>query len=51
MRIWCDPARCEQYKLNPSDVIAAIRERNSQVTGGQVGAYSETNGQLRLQCQ
>ncbi len=34
MRIWLDPARMEQYKLNPSDVIAVIREQNAQVAGG-----------------
>ena len=45
MRIWCDPGKFEQYRLNPSDAVAAIREQNSQVTGGQVGAYPALNGQ------
>ena len=45
MRIWLDPARMEQYRLNPSDVIAAIREQNAQVTGGQVGAGPAPAGQ------
>ena len=45
MRIWCDPTKFEQYKLNPADVIAAIREQNNQSTGGQVGASPAIAGQ------
>ncbi len=45
MRVWLDPARMEQYKLNPSDVIAAITEQNAQVAGGQVGAGPAPAGQ------
>lgn len=45
MRIWCDPAKFEQYKLNPADVIAAIHEQNNQNTGGQVGASPAIAGQ------
>ena len=45
MRIWLDPERMRQYKLNPSDVIAAISDQNEQVTGGQVGAGPAVPGQ------
>ncbi len=45
MRIWCDPAKFEKYKLNPSDVIAAIKGQNAQVPGGQVGAAPALLGQ------
>ena len=45
MRIWCDPAKFEKYKLNPSDVIAAIKAQNAQIPGGQVGAAPAIKGQ------
>ena len=45
MRVWLDPEKMRQYKLNPSDVIAAIGEQNEQVTGGQVGAGPAVPGQ------
>ncbi|MDR0826932.1 MAG: efflux RND transporter permease subunit, partial [Desulfovibrio sp.] len=45
MRIWCDPEKMERFKLNPSDVIAAVAEQNMQVTGGQVGAAPAMQGQ------
>lgn len=45
MRIWLDPLKMEQYKLDPSDVVAVIREQNTQVTGGQVGAAPSIPGQ------
>jgi len=45
MRVWCDPVQFAQYKLNPSDIVKAIREQNSQTTGGQTGAYPIVAGQ------
>ena len=45
MRIWCDPDKMRQYKLNPQDVIAAVRAQNAQVAGGQVGAAPALPGQ------
>lgn len=45
MRIWCDPLKMQQYKLNPSDVIVVIQEQNNQVAGGQVGAAPALRGQ------
>ena len=37
MRIWVDPDKLTGYKLNMSDVTAAIRQQNVQVAGGTVG--------------
>ncbi|MBQ9407086.1 MAG: efflux RND transporter permease subunit [Desulfovibrio sp.] len=45
MRIWLDPLRMAQYRLNPADVAHAIREQNSQTPGGQVGAWPIAAGQ------
>jgi multidrug efflux pump len=45
MRIWCDPFTLEKYRLNPSEVIAAIREQNNQAAGGHVGASPARPGQ------
>ena len=45
MRLWLDPEKMEQYRLNPQDVIAAVQEQNAQVTGGQVGAAPAPPGQ------
>lgn len=45
MRIWCDPDKMRQYKLNPQDVVAAVRAQNAQVAGGQVGAAHAVPGQ------
>ena len=38
MRIWLDPIKLREYKLNPGDIAAAIEEQNAQVAGGQIGA-------------
>ncbi|MEH6421314.1 efflux RND transporter permease subunit, partial [Pseudomonas sp. CGJS7] len=38
MRIWLDPARIAARGLGASDVVAAIREQNVQVSAGQLGA-------------
>jgi len=45
MRIWLDPAKLENFKLNPSDVISAITAQNAQVTAGQFGAEPAVAGQ------
>lgn len=45
MRIWCNPDKMNQYKLNPSDVIAAVKAQNAQVAGGQIGAAPQVEGQ------
>jgi len=45
MRIWLDPAKLENFKLNPSDVVSAITAQNAQVTAGQFGAEPAIGGQ------
>jgi len=46
MRIWMDPARLEQYALMPSDLVAALRAQNAQVSAGQLGALPAVPGQM-----
>ncbi|MCJ7452326.1 MAG: efflux RND transporter permease subunit, partial [Steroidobacteraceae bacterium] len=45
MRIWLDPSRLETYRMNPSDVIAAIRAQNQQVAIGELGGTPSIPGQ------
>ncbi len=37
MRIWLSPDRLAEYNMTPQDVIAAIKEQNSQFAAGQFG--------------
>ncbi len=37
MRVWLDPASLSKFQLMPSDVIAAIRAQNAQVSSGALG--------------
>ncbi|HEY0944646.1 MAG TPA: efflux RND transporter permease subunit, partial [Opitutaceae bacterium] len=46
MRIWLDPDKLNNYRLMPSDVSAAIRAQNVQVSAGQLGANPAAPGQL-----
>ena len=38
LRIWLDPERLAAYGLAASEVVAALRDQNVQVTGGTLGA-------------
>nr|WP_086938729.1 efflux RND transporter permease subunit [Thaumasiovibrio occultus] len=44
MRLWLDPYKLESYNLMPSDVIAAVREQNAQVSAGQMGSPPAAQG-------
>jgi multidrug efflux pump len=44
MRIWLDPAKLTSYSLTPTDVIAAIRAQNTQVSAGQLGGLPAIKG-------
>ncbi|ESQ91283.1 multidrug transporter [Asticcacaulis sp. AC460] len=44
MRIWLDPAKLTGYNLTPTDVIAAIRAQNTQVSAGQLGGLPAVKG-------
>ncbi|GGY52259.1 efflux RND transporter permease subunit [Pseudoduganella albidiflava] len=37
LRVWVDPNKLTGFKLNMSDVTAAIRAQNAQVTSGTIG--------------
>jgi len=45
MRIWLDPGKLKSYSLNPSDVKAAIKARNVQVSAGQLSGTPSIEGQ------
>ncbi|GGO66469.1 efflux RND transporter permease subunit [Bowmanella pacifica] len=45
MRVWLDANKLNQYKLTPTDVTAAIRVQNNQVTAGQLGGAPALPGQ------
>jgi HAE1 family hydrophobic/amphiphilic exporter-1 len=45
MRIWLDPDKLTQYSMTASDVIAAVRVHNVQVSAGQFGGLPAVNGQ------
>jgi len=38
LRIWLDPEKLSAYGMTASDVVAALREQNVQVSGGTIGA-------------
>jgi hydrophobe/amphiphile efflux-1 (HAE1) family protein len=46
MRIWLDPDKLNNYRLMPSDVSAAIKAQNAQVSAGQLGGNPAAAGQL-----
>jgi HAE1 family hydrophobic/amphiphilic exporter-1 len=45
MRIWLDPHKLTNYSMTPSDVVAAIRTHNVQVSAGQYGGTPAVPGQ------
>jgi len=45
MRIWIDPAKLVGFNLAPSDVAAAIRSQNAQVSSGTIGELPNLPGQ------
>jgi len=45
MRVWLDPAKLYNYGLTASDVVAALRAQNAQVSAGQLGGLPSTQGQ------
>ncbi|OSM01573.1 putative hydrophobe/amphiphile efflux-1 (HAE1) family transporter [Magnetofaba australis IT-1] len=45
LRIWLDPAKLTQFGLTPADVAAAVRAQNAQISGGQLGALPNIEGQ------
>lgn len=45
MRIWVNPAKLAEYKLNPADIASAITAQNSQYAAGRFGAEPSPEGQ------
>ena len=45
MRIWLDPDRLASFRLSPTEVLAAVREQNSQTAGGSLGAQPYADDQ------
>src|SRR5690606_30108242 len=46
MRIWLSPDKLAEYGLTTTDVIAAIREQNSQFAAGKFGAEPSPKDQV-----
>src|SRR5574344_1416150 len=49
MRIWLDPAKLNAYQLTPSDVVAAVRSQNVQVSAAQLGGLPTLHDKVQLQ--
>jgi len=45
MRVWLDPGKLLNYKLQPSDISAAINAQNAEVSAGQLGGAPSVKGQ------
>ncbi|GAB7081839.1 efflux RND transporter permease subunit [Megalodesulfovibrio paquesii] len=45
MRIWLDPDKLNNYKLNPADVVSAVEAQNTQTSAGQIGGTPAVAGQ------
>ena len=45
MRIWLNPDRLHTYNMIPSDVAAAIRAQNAQISAGQLGGLPSVEDQ------
>lgn len=44
MRIWLDPDKLNKFTLTPSDVSAAVKAQNTQVSAGQLGSRPAVSG-------
>lgn len=45
MRIWLDPTKLQNFRLTASEVVAALKAQNAQVSAGQFGATPSAEGQ------
>lgn len=45
MRIWLDPNKLNNYRLQPGDIVLAIRAQNNQIAAGQLGGTPAVSGQ------
>jgi multidrug efflux pump len=44
MRVWVDPAKLNNHQLTTTDVTAALRAQNAQISAGQFGATPHVAG-------
>ncbi|EAT3647703.1 efflux RND transporter permease subunit [Salmonella enterica] len=45
MRVWLDPEKLNSYSLTTQDVVNAIKSRNNQIAGGQLGGLPSPQDQ------
>ncbi|WP_299837409.1 efflux RND transporter permease subunit [uncultured Jannaschia sp.] len=45
MRIWLDPSKLAAFEIAPSDVVAAVREENAQISAGAFGTRPTSSDQ------
>jgi hydrophobe/amphiphile efflux-1 (HAE1) family protein len=45
MRIWLDPEKLAKLSLTASDLVAAVRDQNTQIAAGKIGAPPAPSGQ------
>ncbi|MGH1539512.1 MAG: efflux RND transporter permease subunit [Arenicella sp.] len=48
MRVWLDPEKVAALKLNPSEVVSAIREQNQQAAVGSLGSQPSADNDYQL---
>ncbi|MDR1500829.1 MAG: efflux RND transporter permease subunit [Prevotella sp.] len=48
MRIWLQPDKMASYKINPSEVIAALRDQNIEAAPGELGKNGNQSFQYTL---
>ena len=46
MRIWLDPDKMTKYQLATSDIVAAVKAQNAQISAGALGDLPAMSGQL-----
>lgn len=46
MRVWLDPAKLNNLRISPTEITAAIKTQNAQVTYGSLGGTPAVKGQL-----
>jgi len=45
LRVWLNPEKLNNYRMTPSDVVAALQAQNAQVSAGQFGGSPAATGQ------
>ncbi|GGW93943.1 efflux RND transporter permease subunit [Alteromonas halophila] len=48
MRVWLDPNKLAELKMNPQDVVSAIRSQNQQAAAGSLGAQPTGGSDFQL---